>query len=597
MEQIKKNRLTLNQAKSMVDASIRDIKDGFVIVGCYLRIIREDRLWEKYYSSFREFLEANYEKDKSWASRCISLYEQFGKEVRPGELPALAEPYRDYSASQLIEMVSMTEDQRQQVTPDMPVRRIREMKPKRKQEPEPLAEEPATEIEEEQIPGQMDVTDYPGVAATPQREDPAQWMEEPEEEQEEEAELDDLPQAGADLVRELAGLVAGRRREWLSRLPQDQRWAENIARYQAEIVAAETGNPILIGNGIKAAVCTGIIEFYEGDKDLGICTYARFLDQVRTVVEEQGRDTVPEPEDTASGQPGTEAADSPEKVATSQLPEPEKDIREELKTDGEDSGQKAPGVGTAVGTAVGTEPEKFVPEDTETGTEPGKTVPDGTETGTEAGNTGREPEGYVIDTEFVEVPEATWKPPAAYDRRILEEMIRKAEEMMEKVEKRRDEVKPGFYTKHAMQLEAYRNLLGAHERQEAPDGEPEEEAAPVQPELPVLKNNDQRKAWLRNYRDWGLWYEDQNIGVRYYRYVFDNGAVLIVDEYQHDRDGIVPEYTSSFLHLVGGPKPGMNQSNGCSMWPYHKRYCRHSDSESDLVEFLKALQRKGEQKR
>ena len=77
MEQIKKNRLTLNQAKSMVDASIRDIKDGFVIVGCYLRIIREDRLWEKYYSSFREFLEANYEKDKSWASRCISLYEQF----------------------------------------------------------------------------------------------------------------------------------------------------------------------------------------------------------------------------------------------------------------------------------------------------------------------------------------------------------------------------------------------------------------------------------------------------------------------------------------------------------------------------------------
>jgi len=133
------------------------------------------------------------------------------------------------------------------------------------------------------------------------------------------------------------------------------------------------------------------------------------------------------------------------------------------------------------------------------------------------------------------------------------------------------------------------NICGMDNQQEPPE--------PVQPEFPVLKNNDQRKEWLRDYKAWGLWYEDRNIGAKYYRYIFGNGAVLIVDEYQHGADGIVPEYTSSFLHLVGGPKPGMNQSNGCSMWPYHKRYCRHSDSESELVEFLKALQRKGKQKR
>lgn len=38
--------------------------------------------------------------------------------------------------------------------------------------------------------------------------------------------------------------------------------------------------------------------------------------------------------------------------------------------------------------------------------------------------------------------------------------------------------------------------------------------------LPVMRNNDQRKEWLRNYKAWGLWYTDEHIGVRYYKYDF-----------------------------------------------------------------------------
>ena len=33
----------------------------------------------------------------------------------------------------------------------------------------------------------------------------------------------------------------------------------------------------------------------------------------------------------------------------------------------------------------------------------------------------------------------------------------------------------------------------------------------VQPELPKLKNNDQRKEFLRNYEEWGVWYCDEKI--------------------------------------------------------------------------------------
>ena len=58
--------------------------------------------------------------------------------------------------------------------------------------------------------------------------------------------------------------------------------------------------------------------------------------------------------------------------------------------------------------------------------------------------------------------------------------------------------------------------------------EPEESE---QSPLPIMRNNDQRKEWLRNYKAWGLWYTDEHIGVRYYKYDFENGARLIAEEY------------------------------------------------------------------
>lgn len=165
VEEIRKSGLTFKEAKNLVDISIRDVKDGFVATGYYLWIIREERLWEDDgYNSFQEFLHCQYQKDKSWASRCIGLYEKFGKQISFGELPVLAAPYRDYSLSQLIEMVPMTEEQREQVTPDMKVREIRELKPKRDKKTESQRE--ALPDEEDQLPGQISLEDYPDPVAT-----------------------------------------------------------------------------------------------------------------------------------------------------------------------------------------------------------------------------------------------------------------------------------------------------------------------------------------------------------------------------------------------------------------------------------------------
>lgn len=110
-----------------------------------------------------------------------------------------------------------------------------------------------------------------------------------------------------------------------------------------------------------------------------------------------------------------------------------------------------------------------------------------------------------------------------------------------------------------------------------------------QPELPKFRNNDQRKAWLRDYKSWGLWYEDENIGARYYKYDFNNGARLIAETYIHPGDKYAPEHESSFLHLVGGPEP--TRKNGIPKWVRHERYDRFSNNETELVEFLKYVQK------
>lgn len=118
--------------------------------------------------------------------------------------------------------------------------------------------------------------------------------------------------------------------------------------------------------------------------------------------------------------------------------------------------------------------------------------------------------------------------------------------------------------------------------------EPEE---PEQPELPVMKNNDQRKAWLRDYKSWGLWYTDEHIGARYYKYDFENGARLIVEVYTQHNEFTGQDYESSYLHLVGGPEPEKHPTGAYGRWQHHETYSRYPDSETELVEFLKALQK------
>lgn len=54
-----------------------------------------------------------------------------------------------------------------------------------------------------------------------------------------------------------------------------------------------------------------------------------------------------------------------------------------------------------------------------------------------------------------------------------------------------------------------------------------------QPELTILKNNDQRQEFIAGYMNWPVWIEQPLTGEKYYRYEFENGTAFVVKVYFH----------------------------------------------------------------
>lgn len=119
--------------------------------------------------------------------------------------------------------------------------------------------------------------------------------------------------------------------------------------------------------------------------------------------------------------------------------------------------------------------------------------------------------------------------------------------------------------------------------------EEKEPAAEVQQELPTLKNNDQRKQWLSEYKNWGLWYRDENIDINYYKFDFPDGSRLVAAEYPQRlcywRDERTDEH---YFHFLEKNRQGYKTK-------YDEQYRQQTDSETYLVEYLKNLQKKGAQ--
>ena len=396
------HNLTAESVSRIIKSDMTNVARQCVSIGFHLKAARDRELYKDAgYSTLWEYAADQFGLSMSSASRYITINDRFSV---GGNTPMLMEEYRNFSKSQLQEMISLSSEQAKKVTEKTTVKQIREMKPK-KEKPK---EVPSMVIDQEetsdQCPGQMQVGDYPGV------------------------------------------------------VPE-----ESVATSQ-----------------------------------MRKCMYR--------------------PEKTCSL--------SPEEQKT--------------KGDGTDCGHTCCWNCINHGTC-----------------------------NMECSSSEGRPES---EDEEQEAEEPVLENAIEYDRKILLDMIKNTENMLDQMQDYWIQKQPYTYAKHFMQLQAYKMLLEYHENL---DKEEVEEV--VQPELPLLKNNDQRKEWLQNYRSWGLWYEDEHIGMAYYRFILPDGAQIIADEYLEPISRGVYEPTSKF-HLVGGDKNRYN---------YHAAYALMGESETEIINYLK----------
>ena len=172
---LKRMRQEFSERSQIIREQMRNIQNAFITIGFQLHWIRENNMFRVLnYKNVYDYAEKEYGLKKTTCCNFISIIENYAERDENGEvIESIADCYRNYSASQLVAMLGMNEDMRQQVTPDMSVRAINRL---RKGEPEPgtvetspaPVEEPEKETdaenpvpEEEPVPEETDRGEEP----------------------------------------------------------------------------------------------------------------------------------------------------------------------------------------------------------------------------------------------------------------------------------------------------------------------------------------------------------------------------------------------------------------------------------------------------
>lgn len=477
--------MSLAQAMDGIETNMWASVRNYIAVGFYLKAIRDRKLFQEAgYQNFEEFVRDKYDRDKGWASRCIKVNDQLSKD---GNSPVLAEEYREYKVSQLVELAYLTEEQRTLANPDMTVKQlqaIRKLEPQLEKEVVTLQPELRQESRTESTESEQ---------AHPEKSGKCIHRPEFDCTLEEAHKL--IPGTGEDCSR-VCCWECVRRGDCELECYSSQRRPEHL-----ETSKAEPDCPPLKAADVqpgKTAIPSQeecVLDFYQHHMSKP-CAQAANDGNVKLLRQEliinHG-----EPHDSGSTEYGFYQC-GPERIhfqdnmcETFLSLTWGKYVKELLSL-----------LGSAEDEA--SEHENDVPG-----------MPESQDT--------------VIDGEFTEIPET-------------EEDIRDPEEPMTELQIARDE------------LERAKNLLKAGLECRVDENDiyirrlklkvcalasyvcdlddiVNPPPKPEQPELPVLKNNDQRAAFVDAYETWPLWIETKQTGERYYRYDLEDGTSMVVKVY------------------------------------------------------------------
>lgn len=119
----------------IIKDELHSLRKSFIKIGWYLKHINEKEMYRKDgYEDIFELAHAKFRMSKGTANRMINLCIEFSVGHNS---PELDEQYRDFSESQLFEMLPMKQDERDEISPDMTVKEIRGKKAENKAMKEP----------------------------------------------------------------------------------------------------------------------------------------------------------------------------------------------------------------------------------------------------------------------------------------------------------------------------------------------------------------------------------------------------------------------------------------------------------------------------
>ncbi|MDO4298854.1 MAG: hypothetical protein Q4C59_10345, partial [Lachnospiraceae bacterium] len=149
-------------------------------------------------------------------------------------------------------------------------------------------------------PGQE--TDLAGTAkecATPHKEPEFSPAELEEQVLDERYNIGDLPQAKDKYLYRLAKVLVSER--GLRLFTFSRRYiSDKTIKDEIQMLGWKKDNSIEIGEGVIAYTCADSIEFSKGNEDLGMCSYARFANQVRKVMENWNPEAAKKEEQTST---------------------------------------------------------------------------------------------------------------------------------------------------------------------------------------------------------------------------------------------------------------------------------------------------------
>ena len=143
-----------SEIKNNIRDRLQNMKNDYVAIGYYLRQELNDKLYlEDGYKNVHEFAQSEFGMKKATVNHCIRINMEFSV---GGNSKEIDDKYSEFSKSQLQELLYIKKEKREEVTPNMTVRQIREMREDR------LDVEPEEEKKslDDQVPGQDSILNH-----------------------------------------------------------------------------------------------------------------------------------------------------------------------------------------------------------------------------------------------------------------------------------------------------------------------------------------------------------------------------------------------------------------------------------------------------